>query len=357
MTTPKVNDIVRFLNQVGGGKIARIEGNMAYVEDEDGFEQPVMLRECVVVEQAKAKPSAYDRPIMPAPSKLAPPEPKPAPSAAPKVVETPDGDTMNVVLAFEPKEIKHINTTSYLAYLVNDSNYFLYFSYMTRGDDSGDWTLRFHDLVEPNMQVFVEEFQPSQLNQMDRIAVQLIAFKQGKGFKLKNPVLVEHRLDPTKFFKMHCFRATEYFETPVMQFDIVRHDLAARPLVVDSADLERAMREKRPADQPTKTPVKKTEQPKPDAPIVVDLHIHELLDNTNGLSNSDMLEVQLNKFRQVMQENCKHKGKKIVFIHGKGEGVLRRAIVGELRYKYRNCSVQDASFREYGFGATQVVIH
>ena len=39
----------------------------------------------------------------------------------------------------------------------------------------------------------------------------------------------------------------------------------------------------------------------------------------------------------------------IVFIHGKGDGVLRKAILQELKYKYKNYESQDASFREYGF--------
>ena len=50
------------------------------------------------------------------------------------------------------------------------------------------------------------------------------------------------------------------------------------------------------------------------------------------------------------------KGKKIVFIHGKGEGVLRKNILQELKYRYKGCVWQDASFREYGFGATLVKI-
>ena len=49
-------------------------------------------------------------------------------------------------------------------------------------------------------------------------------------------------------------------------------------------------------------------------------------------------------------------GVKIVFIHGKGEGVLRHAVIHELNYRYKNCSYQDASFQEYGYGATQVTI-
>ncbi|MBR5883634.1 MAG: Smr/MutS family protein, partial [Bacteroidaceae bacterium] len=49
-------------------------------------------------------------------------------------------------------------------------------------------------------------------------------------------------------------------------------------------------------------------------------------------------------------------GQKIVFIHGKGAGVLRKNILQELKYRYKGCTWQDASFREYGFGATMVKI-
>ena len=45
-----------------------------------------------------------------------------------------------------------------------------------------------------------------------------------------------------------------------------------------------------------------------------------------------------------------------MFIHGKGEGVLRQAIIHELNYKYKHFQYQDASFQEYGYGATQVTI-
>ena len=44
----KVGDRVRYLNAVGGGVVVRIAKNIAYV-DEDGFETPVLARECVVV--------------------------------------------------------------------------------------------------------------------------------------------------------------------------------------------------------------------------------------------------------------------------------------------------------------------
>ena len=74
------------------------------------------------------------------------------------------------------------------------------------------------------------------------------------------------------------------------------------------------------------------------------------------MSNTEMLEYQISKFNEVMQANIKRKGQKIVFIHGKGDGVLKNSILKELRDKYKRMYVQDASFQEYGFGATMVTI-
>ena len=90
--------------------------------------------------------------------------------------------------------------------------------------------------------------------------------------------------------------------------------------------------------------------------LVVDLHADELLETTVGMGSADILNYQLDYFRRTLEENKHNKGKRIVFIHGKGEGVLRHAIVNELRYRYKNYRYQDASFQEYGYGATQVTI-
>ena len=47
----KKGDTVRFLNAVGGGVVVRIDEvkRLIYVEDEDGFEIPLLERECVAV--------------------------------------------------------------------------------------------------------------------------------------------------------------------------------------------------------------------------------------------------------------------------------------------------------------------
>ena len=72
----------------------------------------------------------------------------------------------------------------------------------------------------------------------------------------------------------------------------------------------------------------------------VDLHAHELLDTTAGMSNSEILNYQLDVFRKTLEECKNKKGQKIVFIHGKGDGVLRKAILQELKYKYKTMKVR-----------------
>ncbi len=91
--------------------------------------------------------------------------------------------------------------------------------------------------------------------------------------------------------------------------------------------------------------------------IEVDLHIHNLVETTNGMDATAMLHHQLDVFRQTMQHYKHLKGQKIVFIHGKGEGVLRKALLDELRLRFPKCEAQDASFQQYGFGATLVIVH
>ena len=161
----QIGDTVRFLNSTGGGVVRRIEGNIAYV-DEDGFETPTPLRECVVVATAAASPrTAPVAPAKAAATSSPAPAPK-APAQAPDmtVEETPGGEKLNIVLAYEAANLKRLNDTTFDTYIVNDSNYYLYFTYMTRADEAKEWTLRYAGMVEPNIQLFIEEIAGSDLH-------------------------------------------------------------------------------------------------------------------------------------------------------------------------------------------------
>ncbi len=87
--------------------------------------------------------------------------------------------------------------------------------------------------------------------------------------------------------------------------------------------------------------------------IEVDLHIHQITDcNTKNWSNFEILSYQLNYAKQKLAYAMKNKIPKIIFIHGKGKGVLR-AELQQLFLEYP-VAVQDASYIKYGFGAMEV---
>lgn len=344
----KIGDKIRFLNAVGGGIVRGFQGkDMVLVEDENGFDVPAFIRECVVV--GEGMPTRNKSVV----SQPAPVVAQPTPEVKPgKIVETSEGEQLNVFLAYLPVDPKEIQKTNYEAYFINDSNYFLFFNYMSRNNHS--WTSRFNGLIEPNTQLFIEEFQKSDLNDLERLCVQFIAFKKDKPFKLKNTISVELRLDTVKFYKLHCFTDNDYFDEGAIMVPIVRNDIAEREMLVSVADLEEAMMQKSREDLRKPQPIqkKKKENPIPE----IDLHINSLLDTAAGMSNSDMLQYQLDTFHETLKQYAGQKGQKIVFIHGKGDGVLRKAIEKELKTKYKSYYFQDASFREYGYGATMVTI-
>jgi hypothetical protein len=345
----QVGDKVRFLNTVGGGQVKSfLNKQLVIVEEENGFDIPVLISECVVVETA-----GNEKLGQPAPEPSSKePEPVARIEAAEPVTETIEGDKITTCLLFLPVDARNMTQTSFECYFVNDSNYFLFLNYMSRENNS--WKSRYNGIVEPNTQIFIEEFDKSQLNDLEKVCVQFVSFKQNKTFRFKSPVSVELRIDTVKFYKLHCFTENDYFDENALVYYITRNDIPEREMVVSAADLQRAMQEKSLADEHPR--VRKTEKREQQPVIEVDLHISELIDNTEGMSNTEMLEYQLSKFNEIMQENIKRKGQKIVFIHGKGDGVLKNALLGEVRKKYRNCYCQDASFREYGYGATMITI-
>ena len=88
----------------------------------------------------------------------------------------------------------------------------------------------------------------------------------------------------------------------------------------------------------------------------VDLHLHELVDDMSGLKDRTKLDIQLNHFERMMKIALEQKIRRVIFIHGVGQGVLRHQIRSRLEMFYPNCSVRDANPREYGSGASEVFV-
>ena len=275
--------------------------------------------------------------------------------------ETSYGDRLSIALAFEPTAIRTLDSSDFNAVLVNDSNYFLFFTFLRRAAEDRGWTTVFAGEVAPNELIDLAVLRHGELNDYDRIALQYVAFKKDREFEMKPPAAVSRRLDLSKFFKLHCFRPGVYFDTPVMEISLVKDDKAQADSKAMIADYTASMQKK--AAGAVRTVEKKPGRGKELSPyrllplVEVDLHIDELVDTTAGMENKDMLQLQLDTVRSTMREHLRRKGQKIVFIHGKGDGVLRKGVRDLLRKEFAGCEIQDASFQEYGFGATLVTVH
>ena len=89
--------------------------------------------------------------------------------------------------------------------------------------------------------------------------------------------------------------------------------------------------------------------------IEVDLHLNQLIKNTRGMQNHEMLNVQLETAKWHLEAAIKQRIQRIIFIHGVGEGVLKI----ELEYlfnRYDGIKYYDANYQKYGQGATEVYI-
>lgn len=96
--------------------------------------------------------------------------------------------------------------------------------------------------------------------------------------------------------------------------------------------------------------------------VEIDLHIEELREHCTHLTNFEIVQIQMTACRAFVQESIELGRKKVVLIHGKGQGVLKSEIHQYLDRLSNNSGIQleyhDAPFSRYGVGgATQVLFY
>ncbi len=94
----------------------------------------------------------------------------------------------------------------------------------------------------------------------------------------------------------------------------------------------------------------------------IDLHIECLVDNHTNLSNHEIVQKQMFACRSFVQKAIQSNKRKIVLIHGKGEGVLKAEIHYYLNRLVNQQSIKmdfhDAPYSEFGMGgATEVILY
>ncbi len=381
----KKGDKVRFLNDVGGGTVTGFQGNdLVLVTDNDGFEIPTLRSEVIVVETddyniAKVAKASLKKAANKGHADSSTPtsvksilnaidddEEEPETDIAEKELtykpleqERRGADELTLALAFVPGKGATANDSKFSMYLINDCNYAIRYSILTYSGEVCH--LRHEGEIAPNTKTLLEDVTRNDLELLQHVTVQTIAFKHEKTFAPKPALSVNLRIDAARFFKQNAFKPNDFFRENALVLDVVKNDRAARPMFVDADQLREAMQTaSAPAriDAPATSGAERraNEKQQRQTVVEVDLHASSLFDTMAGLEPRDILEYQIKVVRDTLNAHAKRRGQRIVFIHGKGEGVLRNALLKELRTHYKQCRVQDASFQEYGYGATMITM-
>ena len=135
-----------------------------------------------------------------------------------------------------------------------------------------------------------------------------------------------------------------FFENELIKI----HDTTIK---VSNADVFSALQIKETKKKNPKTRIKTKERQAP--PLEVDLHIEKLTSTITGLSNFDMLNLQMDTVKRQLDFAIAKKIQRVVFIHGVGQGVLK-AELDFLLKRYENLKYYEANYQKYGQGATEV---
>ncbi|MGB7785990.1 MAG: Smr/MutS family protein [Salinimicrobium sp.] len=147
---------------------------------------------------------------------------------------------------------------------------------------------------------------------------------------------------------------TEGFYLTFSEKDVVKVQGGISDILPEDVDdFDEVIREKEASKKRRSVRVKPKERNLP--PMEVDLHIGKLVARTGGLSNFEMLNIQMDTAKRQLEFAIKKRIQKVVFIHGVGEGVLR-AELESLFSRYENLKWYDADYQKYGLGATEVYI-
>lgn len=350
----KSGDKVRFLNDIGGGIVNRVNDNgIVVVQTSDGFEIPVSSKE--LIHTGSFSIEDKDEPEAEIPVKKEVPEKKGKEVQEPAREEQKQlpgnvapNASVNMLLGFIPEEPGPVFSSELACYLINDSPYFAYYSLGT--SEGGNLYHLASGMIESETKNLVSVFSQTALSKISAFHLQVIWLSRGRYFR-REPVDTMIDLHPVNFSKDSYYRENAFFDEKAILFLVEGKDDWVNPMG-DPEVTEKVKLQKAEADS-SQPPQAKKREPDSDT-MEIDLHMDEQDLQKSQFSLSGILALQMSRFHSALEDAISKKCRKLVIIHGVGQGTLKMQIRKELQEKYPEFLFQDASFREYGFGATMV---
>lgn len=347
----KIGDKVKFLNDVGGGKITNvIDKYTVMVETNDGFDFPFPVHE-LILDEPEITDTFFktEEPTQVAPKKA---------KTIDEIIIEETGETtikaneeVNIYLSFVPKNQNKLTESDQEIHLINDSNWNLMYVYQIKKFNAYE---SYPGVLQPNYTEHLKTFSLQEISEIKEIVFNVIFFRTTL-YDTKEPIYKTIKLNHSRFYKTSSYIKNAFFDNKNIAIPILEENPLTEALKkLDKKDIVNIVNQKEVQNKKSNEQKEFKKIPKNDI-AEIDLHINELLDDTTGMEAKEMLDYQMKKFNEELEIAQKdHYIKKIVFIHGKGNGKLRTEVRTYL--DRNNIKYQDASFQKYGFGATLVFV-
>jgi len=310
----KLGDFVRFVDEKREGYVTRIiDSQTLGVTDTDGFEIPVAVSNLTSVHGHQ--------------SNVAKPDEGVHSSAVLDDHFIEEGVYMAAVESHKASSVVHFT-------IINRSSYQLLLTMKT--DLKGKYKGEFGSVVQAKTQTQIYSENLADLDLWPEFNFQIL-FYTTANLKPKAPLLLNRK-----------FRAKDFSISKSLIPELNKYGWLIRldePLpLIDAQKLKESLFRGA------------KEQPKVAMPSVeIDLHIEQLRNDYQFLDQSEMINIQLAYFQQMLDAAIVHQMPKIVFIHGVGNGTLRHHIHKVISKHPQVRTFMDAQKEKFGFGATEVI--
>lgn len=351
----KVGDKVKFLNDVGGGIIKKIiSPTMVSVMVEDGFEIPIMVNEILPAETSNPKESMFNQSFS---LSKTPPEPPQQDDAemnrvsALQKFSSLNAKSQGLYLAYIPQDQVWLLKDDIDLFVVNYTPFEILYSLIREKANSFEGVD--YGSVPPFSKIYVLTILRDDLENWLNGVVQILFFKENDT-AVRVPLHVPFNIKLIRFLKKDTYAASNFMEEKGLlvylgqalsvknfqQIEGQKENEQQIPFQSANVVAEKKIIDKYRIDKNT---------------AEVDLHIESIVEDPQKMNNAQMLEAQLHLFRQCLECAIGEKMQKVIFIHGVGNGTLKNEIITILK-QYPNIHYFDASMKNYGCGATEVLI-
>ncbi|MGB4655230.1 MAG: Smr/MutS family protein [Bacteroidales bacterium] len=371
----KKGDKVRFLNTTGGGIIVKqLNSYMVLVEIEDGFEVPVLMNEVVKIgestpasriflqeDERKARHSREEQ------HKAVKQENKKQETAWEVEKDytledeqtymsiKPDNDVeKGIYLGWFPIDVEKIQVSDVEIVLFNYTNCEIIYSIFLQKTKSGFIGYDYGTIPANNSQI-IDVIKADKLDMWQKGEVQIIFFhEKTKAIQAPHSVTFNSKISQiTDIANLQAFPI--YKQQKGIIHTLYRTASAEeKQKLVEESKYGAVLKQKNSSVFEISPVVNQFRID--DDTAEVDLHISKLLPDFSKMKAKDILQYQLSFFDKVLSSAIAYNYKKLIVIHGIGNGVLKNAILNRVSVN-GDIEVKDAPFAKYGYGAVELYIN